>query len=262
MLDGNTVLLVVAVALVIALAVVGIFALSKRENGPRPAALVPSAPTPESDPYKEVLEAQTMDLQHASRELRGAGMELLAARMWNRADQRYAQADRLRDDAMSTPTRPDRRPRDEGREDDQGRTRGGWRRGDDAPADTTTPRQTRFYTLSINGTRVPRDRDQVNVAGGYVTLSRIPGENGYAAGTIVTITGHPETLGSEIEWQGGARRDAPYVAIATMDRNRNVRLLITPPAARPVVQDQSTLQVTTPRAQQLLERAREQGITS
>ena len=230
MLDGNTVLLVVAVALVIALAVVGIFALSKRENGPRPAALVPSAPTPESDPYKEVLEAQTMDLQHASRELRGAGMELLAARMWNRADQRYAQADRLRDGAVSTPPRPDRRPRDEGREDDQGRTRGGRRRGDDTPADTT-PRQTRFYTLSINGVAVRQGQTRVNVpTNGYVTLDPAPGPQGYDDGTQVTLIASAPA-GSRVTWRG-ARVLGPFRAIVTMDRDREVQVTITPPAAR------------------------------
>lgn len=85
-----------------------------------------------------------------------------------------------------------------------------------------------FFRLTINGQAVTGDR--VDVQGGYVTVDPpVPGAQGYAQGTRITLIAHPTDQNARVRWgRASWRNQPPGQAIVTMDRNRDVVVTITP----------------------------------
>ena len=93
------------------------------------------------------------------------------------------------------------------------------------------------HVLAINGVGIRQGQIRLDIqGGGFVTINPAPGTQGYDEGTQVSLTVNPNVAGATVVVQGAARRGQIWVV--TMDRDRQVVVTITAPAAQPAAQPQ------------------------
>ena len=89
------------------------------------------------------------------------------------------------------------------------------------------------YRISINGVFVQPRQATAPVANGAVTLLQLPDDEGkYAANRLVTLEANPAAIDSNITWSG-VDSQAGNRATVSMDRDREIGVLISPPADAP-----------------------------